>query len=187
MRRPRERGDQAVLAVEAVRDVLLELRVRVPHRRAVAGAQDIEVIAHAQALERAQVARHRAGFGADEHAARAEHRVAGEARAGAHEREVVGGVPRRRDSLERPEADALGERHVRLAAARRQRRRMALAQRRDRLGVVVVVVRERDPAESAALLDRVEHAAQMGVEQRPGVDHPCRVPADHPGVRAGRA
>ncbi len=97
---------------------------------------------------------------------------------------MVGGVPGSGNRLERPEARALGEHDVRLAASRCERRRVVLAQRRHRLGVIAVIVRQRDAAEPAELLDRVEQAPQVGAEQRPGIEHPRRIAPEQPGVRA---
>ena len=51
-----KREQQAVLAVVAVADVLLQLRLRLPDRGAVAGAQHIEV-ERAQVHQPVQVAR----------------------------------------------------------------------------------------------------------------------------------
>ena len=122
-------------------------------------AQHVEVLARAQALERAQVAGHRARVGADEDAAVAEHGVAGEARPVGDQREVVGRVAGSGDRLEGAEANAFGERHVDLAAPGRDRRRVALrAAPPTRLGVVGVVVGERDAAEPAARVDRRQRA-----------------------------
>ena len=72
----RERLEQPPLAVEAVGEVLASsLAVRVEHRRAVTGADQPQV-ARAQRAQPVEVAGHVAG---DEHAALAEHRVAGAA------------------------------------------------------------------------------------------------------------
>ena len=71
-----ERGHEPPLAVEPVRDVLVELRRTVPDRRPVAGAQHREV-ERAQPPQAVEVGASRPIRG-DEHAALAEHRVAGE-------------------------------------------------------------------------------------------------------------
>ena len=63
-----ERREQAPLAVAAVREVAIQQRGGIGHRRAVAGAQQREVH-RAQALERGEVAAQRARVGGDEDAA----------------------------------------------------------------------------------------------------------------------
>ena len=178
-----ERDDQTVFAVDAVGEVVLELRLRLPHRRTVPGTQHVEVLAHLQARERQQVAGHRAAVGTDEHAAVTQHRVAREARARSHEREVVGGVPRRGDGLERAEARALAEQHIHRPASRRQRRGMALQQPTRRFAVVVMIVRQHHAAEPAAAVDRGAQPGQMLLLQRPRIDYPRGLAPDHPGVR----
>ncbi len=187
MRRPGvQRQDQAVFAVDPMRDVLLELLARVPHDLAVARQQHVEVLAQPQARQRQQVAGHRAGMRRDQHAAVSEHGVAGEARALGDQRVVVGRVPGRVNGLERPEADALGELHVSASASGRKRRRMYFEQRLDRRRVIGVIVRQHDAAEAAARLDRRDQPAQVLVLQRARVDDPRRAATDDPRVRAAQ-
>ena len=110
-----ERREQPPFAVEPVVDVGVELRPHVPHRRAVAGAQHVE-LERAQAAQAVEVAGEVAGH---EHAALAEHGVAGERRAAGDERQVVVGVPRQRDRAQRAERVA-----VRGARPRRRHRQV---------------------------------------------------------------
>ena len=136
----------------------------------------------AQALERLQVLAEVLG---DEHAALAEHGVAGEAGAVAHEGQVVGRVARHRVHGERPEAVAVAEPHVgRVAARADPRPAEPLAQREQPLDVVAVVVRDRDPARAAARLDLGGDGVEVLGDVGPRVDHPGRVAADDPGVGA---
>jgi len=166
-----------------VGDVLVELVERVPHRRAVAGADDAQREL-AQALQRLEVLAEVLG---DEHAALAEHRVAGEARALPHEREVVGRVAGHGVDRERAEASAVAEPHVgRVAARADPRAAEPLAQREEPLDVVLVVVRDRDAAGAAASLDRRGHTLDVVGDVRAGVDDPRRVAADDPRVGAGQ-
>ena len=120
----------------------------------------------------------------DEDAALAQHRVAGEARAGGDQGEMVGGVPGGRHRLERSEAHAVLELHVGVAAATGKRRRASVEQRPDRLGVVAVVVRERHPSKAAASVDCSQQALEVRFKQRAGVDHPRWPASHHPRVRA---
>ena len=83
-----ERRQQLALALGAVGEVLVELRRRVGHLVAVAGADPLEV-ERAQPAQPVQVLAQPA---ADEHAALAEHDVAGERGAAGDEHEVVVGV-----------------------------------------------------------------------------------------------
>ena len=53
--------------------------------------------------------------------------------------------------------------------------------------VVGVVVRQRDPARAAARRDLGGDRVEVRVDRRPGIDHPRRVAADDPGVRARSA
>ena len=160
-----ERGEQLALALGAVGEVLGELAVGVPDRRAVAGAQQRQP-EPAQALERRQVLAEPAG---DEHAAPAEHRVAGEGGAAGDEREVVVGVARDRERAQRPERVAVGEHDVARVARRGDRRPAEpLAQGGDPLGVVLVVVRERDPAGAAARGTSAATASRCASSAGPG-------------------
>ena len=104
----------------------------------------------------------------DEHAALAEHRVAGEARAAGHEDEVVGARGRARSG---PRA---GRSDRRRRAARRRRsgapptggRPSRSRSASSALDVVAVVVRERDPAGAAARLDRGGDRVEVLGERR---------------------
>ena len=137
-----------------------------------------------QALQRLQVLAEVLGH---EHAALAEHGVAGEAGAVAHERQVVGRVARHRVHGERAEAVAVAEPHVgRVAAGADPRAAEALAQREQPLDVVAVIVGDRDPAGPAARLDLGGHGIDVIGDVGPRVDHPGRVAADHPRVGAGQ-
>ena len=64
------------------------------------------------------------------------------------------------------------------------------AQRLDRLGVVGMVVRQRDPARAAALRDRGRQRVEVRVERRARIDDPRRVAPDDVAVgsveRVGR-
>ena len=81
-------------------------------------------------------------------------------------------MPRRRHGFQRAERAAVGEPHVDLAArAAEPSRGEPRANRRHRLGVVDVVMRQRDSAEAAAELDLRDHGLDVVVEQRPRVDH----------------
>ena len=137
----------------------------IPDRGAVARAQDVQV-ALAQPAQAVEIAGERAGVGGDEDAAFAEHRVAGEAHPAGDQREVIGGVAGRGEGHERPEASPLGELHVDLAPPRGQRRGTPLAQSADPLGVVGVVVRERDAAEPAARVDGRHEALDVLLRAR---------------------
>ena len=163
--------------------VLLQLGVRVPHRWAVAGAQHVEVVAHAQPRQRQQVAGHRTPVGADEDAAVAEHSIAGEARALGYQRVVVGGVPGRGDGLQRAEAHTFAELDVDGAAPRGERRGMACEQRLHGVGVVVVVVCQRHAAQPAAILHGRDHVLDVLGQVRSRIDHPCGVAPEDPCVR----
>ena len=108
-------------------------------------------------------------------------------RPGAAEREVVGSVAGGRERLERPDPRPVGQEHVDLAAGGRQRGvREPPADRRNRLGVIGVVVSQRDPAEAAARLDLGDSASRCSSSAGPGVDQPRRVAADDPRVGPGQ-
>ena len=156
-----QRDDQVVFTVDAVGDVLFELGVGVPHRRPVTRAEHVEVFAQPQPGERKQVPGHRATIRADEDAALPQHRVAGEAGAVGHQGVVVGCVTRSGHGLERSEAHVLAEQHVDRAAPARQRRRVALEQRTDSFGVVVMIVGQHHPSQPAAGIDGGTRAREM--------------------------
>ena len=129
--------------------------------------------APAQLRQAVEVGGQRAGVGRDEHASLAEHGVAGQSHVADHEREVIRRVARGRDRVERADAAPVGQQHVDVAASRRQRRaREPLAHRRHRLGVVGVVVGQRDPAEPAAALDLLGQRAEV-LRRAPARDRPA--------------
>ena len=76
------------------------------------------------------------------------------------------------------------EPHVDLAPSRGQRRGTPLAQGLDPLGVVDVVVRERDAAEPAARVDGRDETLDVLLQRGTGIDHVGGVAADDPGVGA---
>jgi hypothetical protein len=141
----------------------------------VARAQDLQR-QRAQPPQSIEVLAQPAG---DEHAALAEHGVAGERRRSGHEDQVVVGVAGHGQHVERP-----GGLAVRQAGGRR--RAEPVGQRAGALGVVGVVVREHDAARAPASLhlrrDRVEVLRQGGA----GIDHPGGLAPHHPGVRAAQ-
>ena len=109
-----ERVHQPSLAVEAVLDVLGELRVRIPHDRAVARAERLELAA-------------RAGAAATRGSAPASRRPGGmktlpspstvspqNSTSPARKRDVIGRVTGRRDHLERPDRVAVRQHDVQL-------------------------------------------------------------------------
>ena len=144
-------------------------------------AQDIE-IALAQPAQAVEIAGERPGVGGDEDAAFAEHRVAGEAHAAIDQREVIGGVTGRGERLQTARSEHRRRAHVDLAPPRRQRRGTPLAQGLDPLGVVDVVVRERDPAEPATRVDGRNETRDVLLQRGTGIDHVGGVAADDPGV-----
>ena len=81
---------------------------------------------------------------------------------------------------ERPEGVAVGERRQPPDGHVAEPR----AQRLDRLGVVGMVVRQRDPARAAALRDRGGQRVEVHVERRAGVEDPGRVAPDDVAVGA---
>ena len=83
-----ERRDDPALALQPVRDVLVELRGRIVDDRPVAGVEPLQP-ERAQPPQAVQVLAQRAAAGGDEHAPLAEHRVAGER--GARRRRTRGG------------------------------------------------------------------------------------------------
>ena len=129
-----QRGQQPVLAFEAMCDVLVELRGRVPHDRPVPGTQRVHV-ERAQPTQRLHVEGERVSARRDEDAALAQHRVAAEHDAAGDERDVVERVPRRGDHSERPERVAVARarhpgarlRHRGLLEPSRPRRRRPAA------------------------------------------------------------
>ena len=180
-----ERDEEPALAVQTVGDVLMKLGVGIGHGWTVPRAQDGE-IALSQPAQALQVAGQRAGIGRDEHAALAEHRISGEARPAGDEGEVIRRVARGGERLQRPELVAVGERHVNPAAGRRQGRiGKCGADRRHRLRVIMMVVGERDAAQTPAALELGDERLDVHVKCRPGVDQPARIVADDPGIGPG--
>ena len=151
----------------------------------MARAEDAE-LEHAQALQAGEVGRERAGPGRDEDAAGAEHRVARAARAARDEREVVGRVAVHGHGEQRAEALAVSKPRVGVLEGRGGDRHAArrVAQAHGEVGVVGVVVGQRDAADPAAVAGVGEDALQVGVEVGAGVDDPARVPPHEPCVRA---
>ena len=119
------------------------------------GAEHIE-IALAQPFQAGEIAGERPWTGSDEHAPFAQNRVPGETHPAGDQREVVGGVSRRRDGLKGPKAAPFGKRDVGAGTTRRKRRRIALAQSSNGFGVIGVIVSEHDASEATARIDRVE-------------------------------
>ncbi len=96
---------KASLPRQAMVDVLVELQRRVVHHGPVPGRDQFE-LARAQAPQRVQILPQ---LPHHEHAALAEHRIAGEGNPVRDERDVVGCVPRSPDHLERPVAVTVPE------------------------------------------------------------------------------
>ena len=145
--------------------------------------QDVQVTL-AQPLQAAEIAGERTGIGGDEHAAFAEHRVAGETRPAADQREVIGCVSGCGEGLERPEASPVEKLHIDLPPPGGQRGRSPLTQCADPLGVIGVIVGERDAAETAASVDQRHKAIQVLLRRGAGIDHIRGVAADDPRVGA---
>ena len=177
-----ERAHERPLALEAVLAVFAQLGVTVGDRRSVSGADDREVIAGAEALQRGQVGGQRALVGGDEHAPFAEHRVTAEARVGCQQGEVVGGVAGRRDRLEGAEALAVAQPHVGRSGRGRQRRPVGGREGGGALAVVGVAVGHRHAPEAAPLLDGLPQPREVRLVRRPRVDDPRRGAPHHPGV-----
>ena len=95
---------------------------------------------------------------------------------------MIGGVTGRGERDKRPEASTRDQLDIDVAPSRRQRRGTPLAQGLDPLGVVDVVVRERDPAEPATRVDRRDETRDVLLQRGTGIDHVGGVAADDPGV-----
>ena len=141
---------------------------RVPHGRAVAGAEHVEVLALAQPRERAADSRPaRRGSGlmktlpSPSTASPVKHAPP------ATSAKWSGAWPGVETASKGPKRTPSRELHVDPAAPGRERRRVAREQRGG-LGVVGVVVGQRDAAEPAALVDRGEHAREVLLERGPG-------------------
>ena len=145
----------------------VELGGRVVDRRTMPGAQQRQ-LALAQPAQRRQVGGQRARIGGDEHAPLAQHRVAGEAR---RRRSRTRGGRARARAWPRPPADRTrcrptGSTSTSPRAAGRPGLGNRAAHRGHRLGVVGVVVGERDPAEPATALDLGGHGFDVLVGSR---------------------
>ena len=176
-----ERLEQPPLAVEAVRDVLVELRRRVLDHRAVAGAQQLEVAARAA---RASASRYSPSCADDEHRALAEHGVAGERDRAGDERDVVGRVARASRRLQRPEPVAVAE-HVGVPRAAPTGAPGAARPRTASAWSAwswVSAIPPAPPRRSASATTAVD----VLVERRARVDDPARVAPDEPRVRAAQ-
>ena len=131
----------------------VELRARLPDRRARDPGRGPRGRARAACAGRRDRPASAPAVGSDEHAAFAEHRVAREARPVADQREVIGGMPGVETAIEGPEAGPFGELHVDLAPSARPAARGAARVSGESLGVIGVVVGQRDAAEPAARVD----------------------------------
>ena len=97
---------------------------------------------------------------------------------------MVGGVTRRGDGSKGPEARALAQHDVGVAPPGGERSGEALAQRRDPLGVIDVIVGQRDAPEPATRVDRLEQALEVLGSAGPGSTTQAGSSPDHPGVGA---
>ena len=141
---------------------------------------------HPQPAQRAEVAAQGAGVGIDEDRALAEDRVAGEADAAGDVGEVVGRVAGRGDGAQRAELLPVLDAHVGALVARGRDRHPARApaQLVDGLDVVEVVVGHGDAADPAAVARVGEHALEVGLHERAGIDDVAGVAPDEPRVGA---
>jgi hypothetical protein len=156
-----------------VLDVAVELARDVPDRLAVARAQDREV-ERPQAAQAVEVAGEVAGH---EHAALAEHRVADERGAAAHEREMVVGVAGQRDDPQRADQLAVGR-----ARTGRDHGHLPHAGKQpgQTLDVVLVVMGHRH---ARHLTGGGDHRVEVRVDRRAGIHDPV---VDDPRVGAGQ-
>ena len=166
-----QRRDDPALALQPVRDVLVELRRRVLDDRPVPRVEPLQP-ERPQPPQPVEVVAQRPAPGRDEHAALAQHGVAGE-RAAARRRTRGG---RRRDPARAaPRTARTSRRRASAGIAPTGGSPSSDAQRREPLGVVGVVVRHGDPAGAAALRHRRGDRVQMRLERRARVDHPGRI------------
>ena len=156
-----ERVDQPPFALEPVLEVLAQLRLRIPHHRAVPGAEGIE-LQRLQATQRIEVGGQRAAARRDEHAAFAEHRVAAEHDPAGQQRDMVGGVARRLDHLERAEP-------VTVLAARRPARGRAATAPRTRLAQAAVRAATGAPERSRSSGTACEWSRWLCVSTMPAI------------------
>jgi hypothetical protein len=100
---------------------------------------------------------------------------------------MVGCVARRRDRHKRSDARAVRGERGRVTASRPDLRpRKALPQAGQRLGMIGVIVRERDPAQAAALGGLSGERVKVGFEHGARIYQPGWIAADEPGVRPGQ-
>ena len=93
-------------------------------------------------------------------------------------------MPRRPGRDQRAECIALAELDVDITTSGCQRRRRkTFANRRHRLGVIGVVVGERDPTQPAAPLELGDEGPDVLGQGRSRIDQPRRVAADDPRIR----
>ena len=97
---------------------------------------------------------------------------------------MIGRMARRVERLERPEAHPVGQLHVGAATTGGKRRGKTLAQCRHRLGMIDVVVGERDPSQPATFFERCRQALEMGRELGTRIDDPSRIASYDPAVGA---
>ncbi len=180
----RQGRHQAPLPVKAMGDVLIQFLRNRFDEGTVSGSQDREPTA-AQALEPLQIARQRSGIGEYEHAALTEHRVAAQSHLTTDKGHVIGCMARCRKRRQRAKPGALEQRHINLSPRPGE---LGLwkpgPDGGNRLGVILVIVGQRDSAEAAAPLDLLEQSLDVLVERRAGVDQPGRIPPHEPRVRA---
>ena len=93
---------------------------------------------------------------------------------------VTGGVER----LERSEANSVGQLDVGAATTGGKRRGKALSQCCHRLGMIDVVVGERDPSQAATFFKRSRQALEMSRQLGAWIDDPGRIASHHPAVGA---
>ena len=183
---PRTTGDrvlQATLALQPMREVLIDLGGGIGDDRAVARAQRVEPLP-AQPSQTLEVADQRARIGGDEDAALAEHGITAESDRAGDVGEVIGRVAGGRECAQRAEAIPVTQTDVNLATGARQRDTwVTRAHRPDRLAVIAVIVGERDPRRTAATSQLGDQRSDVVLLSRPGVDQPRRLVADHPRVR----
>jgi len=173
-----------LLALGAVRQVLVEPGRWIEHERPVSRADELET-SFPQAAQPVEVAGERAGVGRDEHTPLPEHRIAGERYVPEDKGEMVRGMSRRGEALEGPEPGAGAEHDIDLPAGPGHwRAGEALAQDGCRPAVIEMIVREGDPPEPAPMLELGGERAEMSIERGPGVDQPGGLTPGDPRVRS---
>ncbi len=181
-----QRDEHLLLAFGAMREVLVELRVRVQHDRTVSGMDRRRVeIEHPS--QRRQVLREVAVGRIDEAGAAPEDRVPGEegARSAIEEHHVVGAVTGR---VHGRQLDAGGPERLPVLQALRavepprpHRCADPFGQRARSLAVVLVVVGDEDVRDVAR---RAADLVQVGRDRGTRIDHDRRAVADDPRVRS---